>query len=167
MQGPLPIRYFLTHFPVCLLHRFISWPVIILFCLCTLAISHPTAVHSLWEKVKVTQLCLTLCNPMIYTVHGILQARILEWVAFPRGSFQPRDPTQISHITGRFFIRWATGKPENARVGSLSLLQQIFLTQELNQGLLHCRQILYHLSHQGSPVHENRHLELQYLLNKC
>ena len=44
-------------------------------------------------KVKVTQSCLTLCEPMDYTVHGILQARILEWVAFPfsRGSFQPRD----------------------------------------------------------------------------
>ena len=36
-------------------------------------------------------------------------------------------------------------------VGSLSLLQGIFLTQELNQGLLHCRQILYQLSHLGSP----------------
>ena len=44
-------------------------------------------------KVKVAQLCLTLCDPMDYTVHGILQARILEWVAFPfsRGSYQPRD----------------------------------------------------------------------------
>ena len=34
-------------------------------------------------EVKVTQSCLTLCNPMNYTFHGILQARILEWVAFP------------------------------------------------------------------------------------
>ena len=44
-------------------------------------------------KVKVAQLCLTLCNPMDHTFHGILQARILEWVAFPfsRGSSQPRD----------------------------------------------------------------------------
>ena len=43
-------------------------------------------------KVKVAQLCLTLCQPMDYTVHGILQARILEWVAFPfaMGSSQPR-----------------------------------------------------------------------------
>ena len=41
---------------------------------------------------------------------------------------------------------------QNTGVGSLSLLQQIFLTQDLNQGLLHCRQILYQLSHQGSPV---------------
>ena len=44
-------------------------------------------------KVKVTQLCPTLCNPMEYRVHRILQARILEWAAFPlsRGSSQPRD----------------------------------------------------------------------------
>ena len=46
---------------------------------------------------------------MDYTVHGILQARILEWVAFPfsRGSFQPRDWTQVSHIAGGFFTSWA------------------------------------------------------------
>ena len=45
------------------------------------------------ESLKVAQSCLTLCDPMDYTVHGILQARILEWVAFPfsRGSSQPRD----------------------------------------------------------------------------
>ena len=44
-------------------------------------------------KVKDAQSCLTLCDPMDYTVHGILWARILEWVAFPfsRGSSQPRD----------------------------------------------------------------------------
>ena len=56
-------------------------------------------------KVKFAQSCLTLCNPMNCTVHGILQARILEWVAFSfsRGSSQPRDQTQVSCITGRFF----------------------------------------------------------------
>ena len=45
------------------------------------------------------------------------------------------------------------GKPKNTRVGSLSLLQGIFLTQELKQDLLHCRHILYQLSYQGSPIH--------------
>ena len=56
-------------------------------------------------KVKVAQLCLTLCDPVDYTVHGILQARILEWVAFlfSKGSFQPRDQMQVSCIAGRFF----------------------------------------------------------------
>ena len=73
-------------------------------------------------KVKVTQSCPTLCNPMDYTIHGILQARILEWVPFP-----------------------------NTGVGSLSLLQGIFPTQGSNPGLLHCRWILFQLSHKGSP----------------
>ena len=56
-------------------------------------------------KVKVAQSCLTLCNPMDYTVHGILQARILEWVTFPfsRGSSKPRDRIQVSCIAGGFF----------------------------------------------------------------
>ena len=55
--------------------------------------------------MKVAQSCTALCDPMNYTVHGILQARILAWVAFPfsRGSSQPRDQTQVSHIVGGFF----------------------------------------------------------------
>ena len=62
-------------------------------------------------KVKVTQLCPNLCNPREFrTIHGILQARILEWVAVPfsRGSSQPRDWTQVSRIAGGFFKSWAT-----------------------------------------------------------
>ena len=64
-------------------------------------------------KAKAAQLCLTFFDPMEYTIHGILQARILEWVAFPfsRGSSQCRDWTQDSHIAGRFFTSWATKKP--------------------------------------------------------
>ena len=87
-------------------------------------------------------------QPHGYIIHGILQARILEWVAFPfsRGSSQPRDRAHVSHITGRFFA----GKPKNTGVGSLSLLQGIFPTQESNRGLLHRRQILYRLSYEGS-----------------
>ena len=56
-------------------------------------------------RVKVAQLFSTLCDPMNYTVRGILQARILEWVASPfsRGSSQPRDGTQVSHVAGGFF----------------------------------------------------------------
>jgi len=54
--------------------------------------------------VKVAQSCPKVGDPMDSTVHGILQARILEWVAFPysRGSSQPRDQAQVSHIEGRF-----------------------------------------------------------------
>ena len=60
--------------------------------------------------MKVAQSCLTLCDPVDYRAHGILQARILEWVAipFPRGSSQPRDQTQVSHIAGRFFTSCVT-----------------------------------------------------------
>ena len=60
--------------------------------------------------IKVAQSCPALCDPMDYIVHGILQARILEWVAFPfsRGSSQPRDRTQVSHIAGGLFTSWAT-----------------------------------------------------------
>ena len=56
-------------------------------------------------KVKITQACPTLCNPMDYKAYGILQARILEWVAilFSRRSSQPRDQTQVSCIAGGFF----------------------------------------------------------------
>ena len=56
-------------------------------------------------KVKVAQSCPTLCDPTDYTVPGILQARILEWVAYPfsSGSSQPRNRTQVSRIAGGFF----------------------------------------------------------------
>ena len=71
------------------------------------------------QYVLVAQLCLTLCDPMDCglpgsSVHGVLQARILEWVAIPSS-------------------------------------RGIYLTQGLNLGLLHCRWILYQLSHKGSP----------------
>ena len=73
-------------------------------------------VHSLRRlSVFVAQYCLTLCNLMDYNlagsyVHGIFQARILEWVAIPfsRGSSWPRGRTQVSWIAGRFFTIWAT-----------------------------------------------------------
>ena len=88
-------------------------------------------------------------------VHRILQARILEWIAFPFywGSSQPRNQTRVSCIARGFFLLVEPpGKPQNTGVGSLSLLQRIFPTQESNQGLLHYRQILYQLSYQGSPM---------------
>ena len=79
---------------------------------------------------------------------GILQARILELatVPFSRESSQSRDWNQVSHIAGRVFTSWATREAQDTGVGSLFLLQQIFLNQESNQGLLHCRWILYQLS---------------------
>ena len=62
--------------------------------------------------MKLAQLCLTVCGPMDYTVHGILQARILEWVAYPfsRGSSWPRNEPRVSCIAGGFFTNWAIRK---------------------------------------------------------
>ena len=84
---------------------------------------------------------------------GTLQARILEFLprclpgALPNPGNKPRSPTlQADSLPAE-----PQGKPKNTRVGSLSLLKQMFLTQESNQDLLHCRQILYQLSYQGSP----------------
>ena len=68
-----------------------------------------------WIKMKVTQSCPTLCDPMNCSLPGsfalgILQARILEWVAvlFSRVSSQPSNQTQLSCIEGEFFTIWAT-----------------------------------------------------------
>ena len=99
---------------------------------------------------------------------GILQARVLEWVAMPssRGSSQPSDQIQASRTAGGFFTIWATRKPKNSELGSISLLQGIFPTQELNQGLLHCRRILYQLSHQGNGV-KIQSLETHYQPSKA
>ena len=87
------------------------------------------------------------------TVHGI-QVRILKWVAFPSpGDFpnpgiEPRSlALQVDSLPAE-----PQRKVKNTGVGSLSFIQWIFLTQESNQGLLHCRWILYELSSQGSPV---------------
>ena len=64
-------------------------------------------------KVKAAQLCPTLFDPMVYTVHGILQSRILEWVAFPlsRRSSQPRDRTQVSCMWADSLTAEPQGKP--------------------------------------------------------
>ena len=112
------------------------------FCCTTTWISYESESHSVMSDSL---------RPHI--VHGIFQARILEWVAFPfsRGSSQSRNWTQVSSIAGGFFTSWATREPKNTGVGSLSLLQ-IFPTQESNRGLLHCSWILYQLSYQRSHI---------------
>ena len=101
-------------------------------CNCKEAFAEPRRKKWKWKS------CLTLCNPMDYTVHVILQARILEWLAFPfsRGSSQPRDRTQVSWLQADFSPAESQGKPKNTGMDSLSLLQGIFLTQESNGGLL-------------------------------
>ena len=81
---------------------------------------------------------MTLCDPIACTVCGILQTKILEWVAFlspgdlPNPEIEPRSPSLQADSLPVELQR----KPKNTGVGSLSLLQGIFLTQELNWGLL-------------------------------
>ena len=77
----------------------------------------PIPPPSMCEWSLCAQSCLTVCdamdcNPTGSSVHGILLARILEWVviSFSRGSSRPRDQTRVScvsSVTGRFFTRWA------------------------------------------------------------
>ena len=84
---------------------------------------------------------------------GILQARILEWVAMPSSGdlpnlgMEPRSPA----LRADSLPCEPPVKPKNTGVGTQSLLQGIFPTQESTWGLLHCRLILYQLSYQGSP----------------
>ena len=87
------------------------------------------------------------------SVHGIFQARILEWVDMPssRGSSQTRIEPRSPSSQADSSLFGSPRKPQNTGVASLSLLQGIFPTQELNQGLLHHRWILYQLSYQGTP----------------
>ena len=115
--------------------------------------------------LKVAQLCLTLCDPKDHSspsssVHGILQARILEWVAilFSRESSQSRDQTQSPTLQADSLPPEPPGKPKDTGVGSLSLLQWISPYQESNRGLLHCRWIFYQQNYQGSPNHVCKHL---------
>ena len=108
----------------------------------------PPCGDTLTLAVLVSQLCLTLFNPIDClppgsSVHGILQARILEWVAFPfsRGSSQLRVQTQVSDTAGRFFATWASREAQEhwSRWSIPS-------PGDFPWGLLHCRQTL----HQGS-----------------
>ena len=136
------------------------------------------------SESEVAQSCPTLSDPMDCSlpgssVHGIFQARVLEWgaIAFSKGL------NLVFWIAGRVFTSWTTREAQklkvkftklcptletpwnvacqaplsmgfsskNTGVGCHFLLQGIFLTQESNPRLLHCRQILYQLSYEGSP----------------
>ena len=91
------------------------------------------------SESEVAQSCLTLCDPMDCSlpgssIHGIFQARVLEWVAisFSRGSSQPRDRTWVSHIVGRCFAIWATTR--EVMGGTLILI--LCLWQNKRRGLV-------------------------------
>ena len=102
--------------------------------------------------VTITQLCLTFCNPMDYTVMELSRPEYWSGQPFPspqdlsNPGIEPRSSTlHVDSLPAE-----PQGKPKNSGVNSLSLLQGIFQTQELNRGLLHCRRILYQLSYPGS-----------------
>ena len=116
-------------------------------------------IHVFAVLCIVVQSCLTLCNstdcslpgPSVHGdspgkntrvgCHALLQGNL------PNPGMEPRSPTlQANSLPSE-----PPGKPKNTGVGSLSLLSGTFSTQELNQGLLHCRKILYQLSYQGNP----------------
>ena len=95
---------------------------------------HQTSLKHPWKvKLFVAQLSLTLCDPTDYSprgsfVRGIIQARILEWVAIPfsRESSQPRDKTQVSRIAGGFFTSWATREAQNCSSGLCGFFTSLF-----------------------------------------
>ena len=83
-----------------------------------------------------------------------------------RGSPNPGIESRCSALQADFLPSEPPGKPKNTGVGSLSLLQAIFPTQQLNQGLLHCRQILYQLNYHGRNVH-NPHKRICSSIGLC
>ena len=93
------------------------------------------------------------CSPPVSSVHGVSPGKNTSGLLcpppgdYPTPGIEARSPT----LQADSLLSEPPGKPKNTRVGSLSLLQGIFLTQESNQGLLHCRWILYRLSYQRSP----------------
>ena len=82
--------------------------ILLLFLLSRSTFYYSSPIFRMWKWKSLSH--VQLCNPMDYTAHGIRQARILEWAVCPfsRGSSQPRDRTQVSHIAGEFFTSWAT-----------------------------------------------------------
>ena len=124
-------------------------------------------------KVLVVQSCLTLwypmdCSPSGSSVHGVLQAGILEWIAISSSressnqglelrspvlqadallAEPPGMPNKVSSLVEDHYDRPLNSPGQNCGVGGLSLLQGIFPTQGSSPGLPHCRWIIYHLSH--------------------
>ena len=163
---PLTVTYMPTAFPLCLPSPTLHHQVLcFLFrCLCPFLkfFLSVLPLQLLWLVRLYFVLRVSLLHPSSETesescsimsnslpphgiVHGILQARILEWVAIPfsRDHSNPGFETRAPVLQADSLPTESPEKPQNTEVGSLSLLQRIFLTHELNRGLLHCRWILY------------------------
>ena len=124
---------------------------------------------SVAENSPNVPVCVLSCTVMSSSLwpHGLQSSRLLcpcgffrkeYWSGLPcppprdllNPGIEPRSPAlQENSLPSE-----PPGKPKNTGIGSLSLLQEIFLTQESNQSLLHCRQIIYQLNYQGSPVYQ-------------
>ena len=104
-------------------------------------------------KVKVAQSFPTLCDHINSTIHGILQTRIPEWVAIPfsRGSFQPRDWTQVSCIACGFFTHWATREAPNINTNRL-VIRSLGLTY------IHYYIYIYIYIHTHTHTHTHTHI---------
>ena len=127
-----------------------------LLCLCYFQGKNiEVSCHFLLQRIFPTQESnpgLPHCRRILYQLSHKGSLIILEWIAYPSPEDLPnpgiklRSPAlQVDSLPAE-----PPGKPKNTGVGSLCLLQRIFPTQESSQGLLHCRRILYQLSHQGS-----------------
>ena len=117
------LKFFTLKINACLnFYLLVSYPHEIMLCLDFLKFTNCVHWASLFLvsnwldlECEVAQSCPTLCDPMDCSlpgssVHGIFQATVLEWIAisFPKGSSQPRDRTQVSHIIDRRFTVWVT-----------------------------------------------------------
>ena len=97
--------------------------------------------------MKVVQSCPTLCDPMDYTVHVILQGKILEWVAFPLSSrsSQPRNQTEVSGFAGRFFTNCAICGMLNIKFSALpDNVSWIFISENVATILIHLDYLFQH-----------------------
>ena len=130
-----------------------------------------TLIHCKWECKLVQPLWKTVCAVLSCSVmsdslwpHGLQPARLLCPWGFSRQEYwnglpcpppgdlpNPGAKLRSPTLQADYLLNELAGKPQNTGVGSLSLLQWIFLMQESNYGLLHCRWILYQMSYQGSP----------------
>ena len=106
------------------------------FCQPSVLICKPLKVKS---ESEVTQSCPTLCDPVDcslpgFSIHGILQARILEWVttSFSRGFSPPRGGTSVSCIGGRRFTLWATREDHRANVISIKISMAFFFSRKIH-----------------------------------
>ena len=126
--------------------------------LVNLFLKHKDSMLGLKVKAIVSQSCLTLCDPMdcslpVFFVHGMLQARILEWVGLKKWKWKSLRCVQLFWPHGLLpdilLCPW-NSPGQNTGVGIHSLLQGIFPTKGSNPGFPDCKWIRYHMSHQGS-----------------